>query len=103
MYFNYKMFDNTQYIAIIATGIIVTYGSYYIDSGNNEDQQDDINYTKYITTFIVVCCMSAGGLYMYNNPNAGGTIELEDSSISSEIKKVGSKHDPSVIASLPDF
>ena len=32
MYFNYKMFDNTQYIAIIATGIIVTYGSYYIDA-----------------------------------------------------------------------
>ena len=97
------MFDNTQYIAIIATSIIVTYGSYYIDSGNNEDQQDDINYIKYITTFIVVCCMSAGELYMYNNPDDGSTIDLVDSSISSEINKVSSKHDPSVIASLPDF
>lgn len=100
MYFNYKMLDNTQYIAIVATGIIVTFGSYYMDSNNNEDSQEEINYTKYITTFIVVCSVAVAGLYMYNNPEVGDSTEP---SISSEIKKVSSKHDPSVIASLPDF
>ena len=101
------MLDNTQYIAIIATGIIIAFGSYYMDTNNNEDNnkdnQEGIKYTKYITTFIVVCCMATGGLYMYNNPEVGGTIDIVDTSISSEIKKVSSNHDPSVIASLPDF
>ena len=97
------MLDNTQYIAIVATGIIITFGSYYMDSNNNEDNQEEINYTKYITTFIVVCCMAFGGLYMYNNADVGSTMDIIEPSISSEIKKVSSKHDPSVIASLPDF
>ena len=94
------MLDNTQYIAIVATGIIITLGSYYMDSNNNEDNQEEINYTKYITTFIIVCSVAAAGLYMYYNPEVGDSTEH---SISSEIKKVSSKHDPSVIASLPDF
>lgn len=100
LYFNYKMLDNTQYIAIVAIGIIITLGSYYMDSNTNEDNQEEINYTKYITTFIVVCSVAAAGLYMYNNPEVGDSTEQ---SISSEIKKVSSNHDPSVIASLPDF
>ena len=100
------MLDNTQYIAIVAVGIIVTVGYYYMDSNNNEDNEEEINYTKYITTFIVVCSVSAAGLYMYNNPEVEGSPNLIDESISSEIKKVNSSkpnHDPSVIASLPDF
>lgn len=100
------MLDNTQYIAIVATGIIVTFGLYYIDKSDNENEEQEINYTKYIIIFIVVCSVAAAGVYMYNNPSVvSETVapSLIDESITSEIKKVGSSKDPSVIASLPDF
>ena len=88
-----------QYIAIITTGLVFSYVLYYIDSNNNEQNKNEINYTKYITTFIVVCLVSTAGIYMYNNPN---TVDSE--SIGTEIKRNSNPiNDPSVIASLPDF
>jgi hypothetical protein len=97
------MLDNTQYIAIIAIGVIITFASYYMES-NNDNESTDINYTKYLTIFIVTCSIAIGGIYTYNNPEVVGP-NLLDESINSEIRRATSSgfQDPSVIASLPDF